>query len=193
MARSVGRIVRPWYKSRWAIVLLLLVCLAVYLLTRTASSEGPWREGHEKGAYAELFGRSVTIHNIRNFREDSQQPASREYLSKTFELDELERIWFGLSHFGPYGLAHSFISMEFADGEFLGLSIEARLRPGQVYGPLKGLFRQYTKIYIAATEPDVIGRRSHRRGETVFLYPVSTTRENMERFILSDHRRERGL
>jgi hypothetical protein len=157
----------------------------VYLLTRTASTDGPWREGHEKGAYAELSGRSVTIHNIRNILDGGQQAAGKEYLSKTYHLDELERIWFGLSHFGPYGLAHSFISIEFSDGEYLGLSIEARLRPGQIYGPIKGLFRQYTKIYIAATEPDVIGRRSHRRGETVLLYPVSTIRENMERFILA--------
>lgn len=185
MAQSVGRSAKPWYKSRLAIVLLLLACLALYLSTRTAGNGGPWREDHEKSAYAEMSGRSVTIHNIRNFRDEGRQAASREYFSKTFDLDELERGWFGLSHFGPYGLAHSFLSIEFSDGQYLGISIEARLRPGQVYGPLKGLFRQYTKIYIAATESDVIGRRSHRRGETVLLYPIDTTRANMERFFLA--------
>ncbi len=186
MTQTRNRPVKPWYRSRWAIVLLLLACLSLYLSMLTASSQGPWREDHGRPVYAEVAGRSVTLHNVRNFRDDdAQQATSREYFSKTFDLDELERIWFGLSHFGPYGLAHSFLSIEFSDGEYLGISIEARLRPGQVYGPLKGLFRQYTKIYIAATEQDVIGRRSHRRGESVFLYPVSAPREDMERFFLA--------
>jgi len=185
MANMVGKSKKPWYKSRWAVVLLLLVCLGLYLSTLTAGNEGPWREDHEKSTYAELSDRSVTLHNIRNFRDDGQDSKIREYMSKSFDLDEIERVWFGLSHFGPYGLAHSFLSLEFSDGEYLGISIEARLRPGQVYGPLMGLFRQYTKIYIAATERDVIGVRSHRRGETVLLYPVSATRENLEEFILA--------
>ena len=185
MAHSAGKSAKPWYASRWAIGLLLLGCLILYLSTLTAGNEGPWREGHEKSAYAELSGRTVTIHNIRNFRDDGQESRIREYFSKTFDLEELERIWFGLSHFGPYGLAHSFLSLEFSDGQYLGMSIEARLRPGQIYGPLKGLFRQYTKIYIVATEPDVIGLRSHRRGETVLLYPVIAPRENLEQFVLA--------
>lgn len=181
-----GELSKPWYRRRGVIVLLLLACLAVYLALQTPGNGGPWHEGHERSAYAELAGRSLTIHNIRDFRDDDlQQAARREYVSRTWQLDELERIWFGLSHFGPYGLAHSFISAEFSDGEFLSLSIEARRRPGQVYRPLMGLIRQYTKIYIAATEQDVIGRRSHRRGETVLLYPANGSREDMERFFLA--------
>ena len=186
MAHSISRTVRPWYTSRRGIVLLFLACLALYLSIQTPSNGGPWRNDHEKSVYAELSGRSVTLHNIRNFRHDDSQPVDgKEYFSKTWNLDEIERIWFGLSHFGPYGLAHSFLSMEFSNGEYLGISIEARMRPGQDYRPLMGLFRRYSKIYVAATEQDVIGVRSHQRGEKVLLYPVSGTRENAERFFLA--------
>jgi hypothetical protein len=78
-------------------------------------------------------------------------------------------------------------TIEFSDGEYLGISIEARLRADQVYNPLVGLFRQYTKIYVAATEQDVIGRRSHLRGENVLLYPVSATRAEMEQLSRANH------
>lgn len=152
----------------------------------TPSNEGPWRDEQDKSLYAELAGRSVTLHNIRDLRsDDPQQAPGRPYFSKTFQLDDIERIWFGLSHFGPYGLAHSILSIEFSDGEYVAISIEARTRLGQVYHPVRGLFRQYTKVYIAATEQDIIGRRLHQRGETVLLYPVIVPRENMERFFLA--------
>jgi hypothetical protein len=166
--------------------LLLLVCLAIYLLALAPGEQGPWRKDHERPMFAELSGRSVTIHNIRNFRyDDDRQVTSAEYLSKSWPLDDLEQIWFGLSHFGPVGLAHSFLSAKFRDGSYLSISIEARLRPGQGYNPLLGLFRQYTKIYIAGTEQDIIGLRSHLRSEKVLLYPVRNTRESREQYFLS--------
>jgi hypothetical protein len=186
MARPDGAAVKPWYKRRWTLLMLVPVCVALYLAIQTPSNEGPWREDHERSAFAELSGRSLTVHNIRNFRyEDGQKITSREYLSKTWQLDDIEHTWFGLSHFGPFGLAHSFISIEFRDGEHLALSIEARLRPGQIYNPIAGLFRLYPKIYIAATEQDIIGVRSHQRGETVLLYPVDETPEASAEYFLA--------
>ena len=186
MARPDGAAVKPWYKRRWTLLLLVPVCLALYLAIQTPSNEGPWREDHERSAFAELSGRSLTVYNIRNFRyQDGQKITSREYFSKTWQLDDVQSTWFGLSHFGPFGLAHSFISIEFRDGEYLALSIEARLRPGQNYNPIAGLFRNYPKIYIAATEQDVIGVRSHQRGETVLLYPVNDTPEGSVEFFLA--------
>jgi hypothetical protein len=177
---------KPWYTRRWLLLLLIPFCMGVYLAIQTPSDDGPWREGHERPAYAELSDDALTLHNIRNFRyENGQEITSRAYFSKTWQLDDIERTWFGLSHFGPFGLAHSFISIEFRDGETLALSIEARLRPGQVYSPIAGLFRKFPKIYVAATEQDVIGVRSHQRGETVLLYPIDDTPERSTEFFLA--------
>ena len=186
MAQSIHKSVKRWHERRWAIVLLLLVGLIAYLSMLKPSNEGAWREEHARPVFAELVGRSVTIHNIRDFRRDEHQQATgQEYCSKTWELDDIERLWFGLSHFGPFGLAHSFLSVEFNDGEYLSISIEGRLRPGEDYNPLMGVLRQYTKIYVVGTEQDIIGRRSHRRGETVLLYPVNVNSEDAEQFFLA--------
>jgi hypothetical protein len=177
---------KPWYRKRWTLVLLGTTCLVIYLALQTPGSEGPWREDHERPTYAEISDRSLTVHNIRNFRyNDDQKITQRDYYSKTWSLDDIERTWFGLSHFGPFGLAHSFISVQFSGGEYVALSIESRLRPNQVYNPIAGLFRKYPKIYIAATEQDVIGVRSHQRGETVLLYPVENSTEDSIAFLLA--------
>jgi len=133
--------------------------------------------------------RAFTVHNVRDFRYGAdRRVVSFDYREQSYNLDNLQRGWFGLSHFGPLGLAHSFLSFEFNDGDqtrYLALSIEGRLRPDQRYKPLAGLFRRYTKISIFSTEQDVIGLRSHLRGERVLLYPVNTTRDDLEEFFLA--------
>src|SRR5690606_20776437 len=71
-----------------------------------------------------------------------------------------------------YGFAHTFLSFEFADGQYLVASVEARMRPEQNYHPLFGLIRQYNKIVVLGTEADIIGLRSHIHSEQVLLYPL---------------------
>lgn len=157
-----------------SIIAGLVVLLASYLALQEPSSSGPWLPGQSRIATTDITGRTLSISNVRDFTyaPGSAAIVDERYLDKTYKLDELQRVWFGLSHFGPYGLAHSFLSFEFASGDNLVLSLEARMRPGQNYSPTLGVLRRYTKIYVMATERDVIGLRSHHRGERVLLYPV---------------------
>jgi hypothetical protein len=166
--------ITPWYQRKALYPLYVAVGLAIYLTLQTATNDGPWKPEHTRTPFATLEDRNITIHNIRDFRYESGgvKIAQEHYLSQTYSLDELQRVWFGLSHFGSYGLAHSFLSFEFSDDHYLTLSVEARQRPGQAYQPLMGLLRKYTKLYVMATEQDVIGVRALQRGERVLLYPV---------------------
>jgi hypothetical protein len=54
------------------------------------------------------------------------------------------------------------------------VSIEARLQEKDVdgYNPLAGLFGAYTQTIVLATEQDVIGLRTHVRGEPLYLYKL---------------------
>jgi len=156
------------------IVLAIAALLFGYLELQNPLNSGPWLPGQTKTPTAEISGRSLLITDVRDFTyaPGSTAIVERRYLDKTYDLDGLQRVWFGLSHFGPYGLAHSFLSFEFANSDNLVLSLEARLRPNQTYRPIMGLMRQYTKLYVLSTERDVIGLRSHHRGERVLLYPI---------------------
>ncbi|MEH6588660.1 MAG: DUF4105 domain-containing protein [Halioglobus sp.] len=176
-------------KRRLLIILFTLVFILLgYLSLQSAVNDGPWKPEQATTAVAKLNGRTLTIKNIRDFRysKNGNRVIEENYLEQSYSLDELERIWFGLSHFGPYGLAHSFLSFEFSDGEYLVLSVEARQRPQQNYNPLLGLMREYTKIYVMATERDVVAVRSHQRGERVLLYPVIDSKgPSSEAFLLA--------
>jgi len=180
---------KPWYRRAWIIAIAIVAVLFAWLQLQVPSNAGPWHEAQARTAWVEFADRSFTVHNVRDFRYGAdRQAVSLDYVERTFNLDNLQRGWFGLSHFGPMGLAHSFLSFEFSDGNktrYLALSVEGRLRPDQRYKPLAGLFRRYTKISIFSTEQDVIGLRSHVRGERVLLYPVNTSPDNLEKVFLA--------
>jgi hypothetical protein len=178
-----------WYRRIWLIAAAMVAVLFAWLQLQVPSNTGPWNEAQGRTSWVEFSGRSFTVHNMRDFRYGADRLAeSADYTEQNFNLDNLQHGWFGLSHFGPLGLAHSFLSFEFSDGgapRYLALSIEGRLRPDQRYKPLAGLFRRYTKISIFSTEQDVIGLRSHMRAERVLLYPVTTSRDDLEAFFLA--------
>ena len=176
----------PFYRRKRFVALCIAALLFVWLQFQEPSNEGPWNHAQVRTSWVEFDDRRLTVHNLRDFRYGADlRTVSADYVDQDFNLDNLQRVWFGLSHFGPRGMAHSFLSFELdtKDGlRYLALSIDARLRPEQKYKPLAGMFRRYTKIAVFSTEQDVIGLRSHMRGERVLLYPVDSTREKLETF-----------
>jgi len=180
---------KPWYRRKRVIAAAMVIVLLAWLQLQAPGNAGPWQEAQMRTAWVEFAGRAFTVHNLRDFRYGlNGRVVSSDYTEQNYNLDNLQRGWFGLSHFGPMGLAHSFLSFEFNDGgtsRYLTLSVEGRLRPDQRYKPLAGLFRQYTKISVFSTEQDVIGLRSHVRGERVLLYPVNASQDNMEEVFLA--------
>ncbi|MFA6414647.1 MAG: DUF4105 domain-containing protein [Candidatus Paceibacterota bacterium] len=65
------------------------------------------------------------------------------------------------------------------------ISAEIRKEKGESFSAIKGLLRQYEIIYVIADEHDVIKLRSNYRKDDVFLYPVKTTKENMQKLFIS--------
>ena len=140
---------------------------------RLPSHDGDWQRVHGVLPQAEVDGDRLTVRNLRNFTYDENgQVREARYEDRGYDLSGLDSVWYGLSHFAPLGLAHSFLSFGFEGGEYLALSVEARLETHQSYNPFLGLLRNYELIYVAADERDVIGVRSHIRGEEVLLYEI---------------------
>ena len=68
-------------------------------------------------------------------------------------------------------IGHPIVSFDFGNGQHLAFSIEARYKVGQTYSSILGFFRQYTLIFIAADERDVIRlRTNYRKDEEVYMY-----------------------
>lgn len=175
------------FRLRLVLIFLALVLLVVVALVfrLTPTHEGEW--GALQGRIPTITSNAEGQYSITGIRDFRYHPdasvAESRYFDEQIDLAGLQRIWLGISHFAPMGLAHTFLSFEFSDQRFLVASVEARLNASQSYSPFKGLLRRYHKMIVLGTEADIIGLRSHVRQERVLLYPLQLTPQE-QRYVL---------
>jgi hypothetical protein len=108
---------------------------------------------------------------VRNCDYISETNFSVTYETRTYDLSRMKSADILFSDWGLNYIAHTMLSFGFEGGEVLCVSIETRKEVGETYSALKGFFRQYELIYIAADERDVVRlRTNYRQGEDVYLY-----------------------
>lgn len=115
----------------------------------------------------------LTLHNIRNFRYDSDGNLRPAWYDRTFRLSDVRQVDLILSYWASPHIAHVFLSFGLKDGSWIAISVETRRRLSQPWSVLRGFLFQYPVIYIAADECDVIGVRALLRQERVYIYPLS--------------------
>lgn len=169
------------------ILFLILCAFGLWFFAKKPSHAREWQAFSAVLPVATLDEKGFTINNLRDFDYYGRDEIKTErYLDKTYRWEDLETVWFLKEDFADFGgFAHTFLSFGFRDGDYLSLSIEARKEEGEVYSGWKGLWRTFELMYIAGTERDFIGRRSHHSRVPVFLYPVNLPPEGV-RALLRD-------
>jgi len=89
--------------------------------------------------------------------------------------------------------AHTFLSFEFENDQFVSISVEIRKEKGETYDPIKGLFNKYELMYVIADERDVIKLRTNYRKDLVYVYPAKTTKEKTQTLFLDMIQRANSL
>lgn len=166
--------------------------MAMCAATRPANARD-WSPDQAVLPVAEFQGSLVTVRNIRNFRYESVDRYVPAYYDKTFDLRKLESAWFVVEPFGGAALAHTFVSFGFGGNDFVAISVEIRKEKGESFSPLQGLMRQYEIMYVVGDERDLIGLRTNHRKDTVYLYPMRTTRERMQKMFVAMLQRANAL
>jgi hypothetical protein len=142
------------------------------------NSVGDWQPPYAVLPKATFQKDQVRIENIRNFhyfREDVFVP---QYYSKTLPLEDVRTVDFVVVPFkGAPLLAHTMLSFGFTDGEYLGISVEARIREGQSYSPILGMLGEYELMYVVADERDLVQLRTEHRDVDVRIYRTTVKPE----------------
>lgn len=177
-------------KTLKIILYLVALCIMFYFifsLIVRPSLDRDWNRDQKVLAKVEINGDVISIKNIRNISYRSTKDYDVRYYDKSFDLNRLESVWYMVEPFAGYGAgaAHTLVSFGFEGGDYVAISAEIRKEKGESFSALKGLFRQYELVYVIADERDVIKLRSNYRKDEVFLYPVVTTKENMQKLFLS--------
>lgn len=174
---------------------LLGGCLAWWLII-PAPSGGEWRADHSRISSVTRDGDIITVTNIRDwgYDADTGEPTRKVWLDRTFDLGELERTWFVLEPFGNNkAIAHTMFTFEFANGETVVVSIEARRRPEQTYQPYRAaLVPTYPYLWVWATERDMFANSTFFTGDELYLYELTISpaaqRAIFNEIVLSTHK-----
>lgn len=166
----------------------LLIIFVVWQGLKKVPIQGDWQEQLAVIPTAEFNGDLVTVKNVRNFRyyptEKDMHPG---YYDKTYDLTQIKKVWYVTEPFNEnQSAAHTLISFEFNNGDFLAITIEARKTKEQTYSIWKGMLRTYPLVYIAADERDVVLLRANVRKDKVYVYPVKLEKPENSRLILTD-------
>ncbi|EKO41124.1 MAG: hypothetical protein B193_0174 [Solidesulfovibrio magneticus str. Maddingley MBC34] len=150
------------------------------------SGDRNWQQDVAVLPYAEISGDTVTVRNIRDFVYRSETEYQPRYYDKTFDLNKLDSVDLIAVYWMGDAIAHVMMSFGFAGQDYLCLSIETRKEQGEEYSSLKGFFKQYEQIYVAADERDVIRLRTDYRNprEDVYLYRTRMPPENARKLFL---------
>jgi Domain of unknown function (DUF4105) len=154
-----------------AAVFAAFAVVALWWLTLKPSNDRPWQPDVAETAWAEINGDDVTVHNVRNCDYRTETDFTTHWETRTVRLSQITGMDLAIMYWGSPWMAHPIVSFRFADALPLCFSIETRKTIGQEYSAVRGLYRQYTLIYIVADERDSIRVRSkYRHGEDVYLY-----------------------
>lgn len=170
-------------------LLALILLLAGLVRQRRPSTERAgerdWPPDLARQAYGVFEGDALTLHNVRNSRYAApDEPYEVVWETRRFDLGELSRLWFLVASFSRFEVvAHTFLSFEFTDGQFLAVSVEARPERGRAYNLVEGFLRHFELSYVFGDERDLILRRTLYQQTEVYLYPLITPPHEIRRLL----------
>lgn len=165
-------------RTRVALVLLaVLAAVVAWQATLRPSHARAWAPEQAVLPRVTIRGDTVRIERLRAFRHTSDTTAARRYETQTYDLRQLQRVWYVLSPFNPdwRGPAHSFLSFGFADGRYVAVSVEARREVGEAFSTWEGALRQFELMVVLGDERDLVGLRAAVWDDPVYLYPGRAT------------------
>jgi Domain of unknown function (DUF4105) len=154
-----------------ATVFVAVALVISWWATLKPSNNRQWQPNVAETPWAEINGDKVTVHNVRNCDYRTETDFTPHWETRTVRLSQMTGMDVAINYWGSPWMAHPIVSFQFADALPICFSIETRKAIGQNYSALRGLYRQYTLIYVVADERDSIRVRSnYRQGEDVYLY-----------------------
>lgn len=88
-------------------------------------------------------------------------------------------------HPGLSIMAHTLAIFEFADGNMIGLTVEARKEADEKYSPFLGALRKYELGYHWASPRDLLSRRAVWMKRDLYLYKLELSQDEVEAYLVT--------
>jgi hypothetical protein len=180
VAGSLVWIARERFRLRaLRVVLAAFLLVTVYWLLISASNDRDWMPEYSRPATATFDGDAVTIHDVRDFEYRAEFEFTPRWSERTVRLSQAQSLDLALSNWGIADVSHLILSFGFADGTHVAVSVETRRENGEPQTTVRSLFKQYELMYVVGDERDLLRLRADFRKETLRLYPLRATPEEV--------------
>jgi len=169
-----------------ALALLVALWLAYTYVLKQPSNDRDWEYGMGTLAGITAVGDTVQVQHVRDFEWTEDGPRASAFISRSFDIGRIERVWFVEEPFtiGPLagfdGVAHTYFIFDFADQAPVGVSVEARREKGEVFDAFRGLINDFELIYVWGTERDLTGSRAVHEKNQLYMYPLDVSPESAQ-------------
>ena len=173
-------------RDRRASVVFMVLFLGVvaWWLSISPSHDRPWRPEVAVMPRATIDGDRVRLTGVRNFDYRSLNDFTVRYEDREVQLSHLTGLDFFVSYWSEGLVGHTFLSFIFDNAPPLAISIETRPEVGEGFDPVGSLFKQFELIYVVGDERDLVRVRTNYRNETVYLYRLNSSRDNVRRLLM---------
>ena len=166
---------------------LLFVALAgtLFVLTRTPSHDRDWVAHLSRLPIVDLQPGSFAIDEYRDWTYGTTEAETTGWTDVSRkDIADARRVWLMVEpHPGMSFMAHTLVLFEFADGDLIGLTVEARREEGEKYSPTLGAMRTFELIYQWASPRDLLTRRAIMLDRELYLYPLALTQAETEAYL----------
>jgi hypothetical protein len=167
-----------------AVLVVLFLVVIAWWIAIPPSHDRPWRPEVAVMPRAIIDGDRVRFTGVRNFDYRSRDDFTVRHEEREVQLSHLIALDFYVSYWREGLVGHTFLSFIFDNAPPLSISIETRPEVGEGFDPIASLFKQFELIYVVGDERDIVGLRTNHRDETVYLYRLNTSAENVRRLLL---------
>jgi hypothetical protein len=172
-ALLLGSLMLRGQRMRLTVFGLVFSLILVWWFALEPSNTRDWQPDVAILPRAEINGDLITLRNIRNCEYSSETRYGVNHYDKTVRLSQLKAVDLFLVYWGSPLIAHTMLSFQFGDDDFVCVSIETRKTVDEEYSALRGFFRQYELIYVLGDERDLVRLRTNFRNEDVYLYRLA--------------------
>ena len=167
-----------------ALFIVLFLAVVTWWMFIFPSHDRPWRQEVAVMPRAFIDADRVRITGVRDFDYRSRDDFTARYEERTVQLSHLTGLDFFVSYWAEGFVGHTFLSFIFDNAPPLSISIETRPEKGEGFNPLASLFKQFELIYVVGEERDLVRVRTNYRRETVYLYRLNSSPDNVRRLFM---------
>jgi hypothetical protein len=171
-------------RRAYLVFIVLFLVVVAWWLSISPSHDRPWRPEVAVMPRATIDGDRVRITGVRDFEYRSLNDFTAHYEEREVQLSHLTGVDFFVSYWSEGLVGHTFLSFIFDNAPPLSISIETRPEVGEGFNPVASLFKQFELIYVVGDERDLVRVRTNYRKETVYLYRLNSSPDNVRRLFM---------